>query len=171
MQPVSVSSFLDKPSGARMDLEIDELWDLEWVEPVIFLSHVKAKIEMMKLPHEINVHLVNAAARVELTCARCLSPFTYEVKVPSAQREFIYDLEARDIGEDEDVFYVDKKSHSIDLEPMISEELLLHFPVVSVCSEGCKGLCERCGVNRNKETCVCPPQDQVHHNPLHNLSL
>jgi len=38
---------------------------------------------------------------------------------------------------------------------LLRQEIILHFPVVSVCSKSCKGLCPVCGVDLNKENCSC----------------
>lgn len=46
----------------------------------------------------------------------------------------------------------------IDLEPVVSEEVILALPDYPVCSESCKGLCPRCGTNLNVESCQCEPE-------------
>jgi uncharacterized protein len=43
----------------------------------------------------------------------------------------------------------------LDLRSAIREELLIAAPSFVVCEPGCKGLCPRCGANRNLETCEC----------------
>jgi len=34
--------------------------------------------------------------------------------------------------------------------------VLLEVPMAPLCDADCKGLCPRCGANRNRETCGCP---------------
>ncbi len=43
----------------------------------------------------------------------------------------------------------------VDLTEMVSEKLLLSFPVSVLCKEDCKGICSGCGVNLNHEDCKC----------------
>lgn len=44
---------------------------------------------------------------------------------------------------------------TIDLDPVIIEQIILQIPMRIVCSESCKGLCPRCGANLNTSTCGC----------------
>ena len=46
---------------------------------------------------------------------------------------------------------------SIEIEwgEAVREELMLAGPRYVLCSEGCQGLCPRCGANRNQEPCGC----------------
>jgi uncharacterized protein len=43
----------------------------------------------------------------------------------------------------------------IDLRGVLREVVALALPVQPLCREGCRGLCPRCGVDRNVETCEC----------------
>jgi uncharacterized protein len=43
----------------------------------------------------------------------------------------------------------------IDLTPLIAEQVMLALPTRPLCAEDCKGLCEKCGVNLNREMCAC----------------
>lgn len=43
----------------------------------------------------------------------------------------------------------------LDMAPMIRDQLLLQLPLAPVCSENCKGLCNKCGVDLNKDSCDC----------------
>lgn len=42
---------------------------------------------------------------------------------------------------------------TIDLDPVVREQVLLALPVTVVCSEDCKGLCTVCGQNLNEQDC------------------
>lgn len=44
---------------------------------------------------------------------------------------------------------------TIDLDPILREQVLLALPMYVVCDEGCKGLCSRCGQNLNERECGC----------------
>jgi uncharacterized protein len=47
----------------------------------------------------------------------------------------------------------------IDIEPMLRDAVVLALPLTPVCSEGCKGLCARCGQNLNEGGCACRDDD------------
>jgi uncharacterized protein len=44
---------------------------------------------------------------------------------------------------------------SLLLEDVLREQVLLSLPVRTLCKPDCKGLCPRCGKNRNLEACSC----------------
>lgn len=52
---------------------------------------------------------------------------------------------------DEDVF----DGKTIDLDPIVREQVLLALPMNVVCREDCKGLCPVCGQNLNEKKCAC----------------
>ena len=41
------------------------------------------------------------------------------------------------------------------LEDVLREQVLLSLPVRTLCKPDCKGLCPRCGANRNLQPCSC----------------
>lgn len=43
----------------------------------------------------------------------------------------------------------------IDLRSLLREVVALAVPVQPLCREDCRGLCPRCGVDRNRESCAC----------------
>ena len=44
---------------------------------------------------------------------------------------------------------------SLLLEDVLREQVLLSLPVRTLCKPDCKGLCPRCGENRNSTACTC----------------
>jgi len=44
---------------------------------------------------------------------------------------------------------------TIDLDPIVREQVLLALPMNVVCSEDCRGLCVKCGQNLNEAKCAC----------------
>jgi uncharacterized protein len=98
------------------------------------------------------------AGQFEVPCARCIDP----VKSPLAAD---FDLIFRPIGADADApersitapeteigYY---QGDSLLLEDVLREQVLLSLPVRTLCKPDCKGLCPRCGKNRNLEACSC----------------
>jgi uncharacterized protein len=94
----------------------------------------------------------------EVPCARCVEP----VPTPLTGD---YDLIFRPLGADAgapersisavetEIGYYQKDS--LSLEDVLREQVLLSLPVRTLCKEDCKGLCPRCGENRNSQACSC----------------
>jgi uncharacterized protein len=95
---------------------------------------------------------------LELSCSRCLEPFTMPVHtsfdlryVPQTANAGVGELE---VGED-DLTTAYYEGESIDLEQLIREQLYLAVPMKPLCDEACKGLCPTCGNNLNAGPCDC----------------
>jgi len=96
--------------------------------------------------------------RFQVPCARCIEP----VEIPLAAE---FDLIFRPTGADADapersitaseteIGYYQKDS--LLLEDVLREQVLLSLPVRTLCKPDCKGLCPRCGANRNTQPCSC----------------
>ncbi len=83
-------------------------------------------------------------ASLRLTCSRCLEDF-----------EMRLDLEIEDFFSENapegDTYPIN--GETINLGPVIEEELLLAMPAKPLCEEGCRGLCATCGANLNETDC------------------
>jgi uncharacterized protein len=104
---------------------------------------------------------------VELACSRCLSRFRAPIREsfrlvlePAGARvpadpdgaaalanEGVY------LGEDAETGWF--RGHTVQLDRFVGEILSLALPMQPLCREACKGLCPRCGVDRNVESCNC----------------
>jgi DUF177 domain-containing protein len=96
--------------------------------------------------------------RFQVPCARCVEP----VEIPLATD---FDLIFRPTGADSEFpersitapeteigYY---QGDSLLLEDVLREQVLLSLPVKTLCKPDCKGLCPRCGENRNLHPCSC----------------
>jgi len=112
--------------------------------------------------------LVEGHARASLTapCGRCLTPVTIDVPadfeltfVPADEAVELDGPSERDVGRASFASQaVNEESYSgksIDLDPVVREQLLLAVPGYPVCNEECKGLCSVCGANLNERECGC----------------
>lgn len=119
-------------------------------------------------PIEVQVRLTRSGATVmvnsrveakaKATCVRCLEPFSltltahYPISLkpkPNSPPPEEVELNRQDLETD---FYVGEE---IDLTPVVQDQVLLAIPQKIVCREDCRGLCQRCGKNLNRETCQC----------------
>lgn len=88
-----------------------------------------------------------------LACRRCVVPVTVPLDetVTWLFRDGISAVEA----EAEEVYALPAKSRELDLRPAVREQVMLAVPEFVSCSEACRGLCPRCGANRNEVDCGC----------------
>ena len=98
------------------------------------------------------------AGTFEIPCARCVEPVgtALEGDFDLLFRPVAADTEApeRSITAPEtEIGYYQKDS--LSLEDVLREQVLLSLPVRTLCKPDCKGLCPRCGQNRNSQACSC----------------
>ncbi|MEK7171490.1 MAG: DUF177 domain-containing protein [Patescibacteria group bacterium] len=155
-----IGSLLSKHDGATINFTVDEEVDFGGESDLKLKGNLVFDVQFLKLPHEISVQISNLSAESSSVCSRCLKEIPCKILVPCVEREFIIDLPVRDLQEGEDAFSVNKDKNEIDLTDMVHEELLLHFPAIPLCSESCKGLCDKCGVDLNEESCLCKHDDK-----------
>lgn len=105
----------------------------------------------------------------ELTspCSRCVTEVKLKVSVPFSLNLVPKSRLPReaadndDAGEDAGSFELADANRevfdgkSIDLDPIIREQVLLALPMHALCREDCKGLCDLCGQNLNEKQCSC----------------
>jgi uncharacterized protein len=98
------------------------------------------------------------AGKFQVPCARCVEPVQISL---GADFDLIFRPAAADseapersitAPETEIGYYL---RDSLLLEDVLREQVLLSLPVRTLCKPDCKGLCPRCGVNRNSQTCSC----------------
>ena len=98
-------------------------------------------------------------ASVLIDCVKCLETEVHSFCIPiritlTKNKELVN--HSKDIN---DIIYVPCDSKNIDLGPILADIIELSKPMNPVCQEGCKGLCQICGVNRNKLLCSCEPEN------------
>jgi uncharacterized protein len=98
------------------------------------------------------------AARVQVECDRCLKP----VEIPVDSRfklEYVTaeDYEAQQAVEltQEDLDLSVFDGEVIDIDELVTEEILLAVPDHVLCNDDCKGICPVCGADQNSVDCGC----------------
>ena len=94
-----------------------------------------------------------AAFSLVMQCARCLEP----VKVPM-ELEIDQELDMKQSSKErlealDEQFYIN--GYNLDVDLLVGNEITLNLPMRVLCSEDCKGICNRCGTNLNRGTCDC----------------
>ena len=96
--------------------------------------------------------------KLENSCARCLEPIETEVSGKldlffHPMAEIARSEEHAISSDDADVGFYEEPG--LPLADVVREQLSLWLPMRELCREDCRGLCPRCGVNRNRERCDC----------------
>jgi uncharacterized protein len=100
----------------------------------------------------------NIAGAAEVDCTRCLQPINSPLEVNFdigfvEAENFTSEKEHEVRSDDLDTDILD--SNSIDLKEIAREQILLNIPEQIFCRTDCKGLCEKCGADRNLIDCKC----------------
>ena len=102
------------------------------------------------------------SAVVELECSRCLQPVEKTLDFPFeavfvTPENYTEEIETVLRGQDLEVSVF--AGNEIDLAELAREQILLNLPEQILCSEDCKGLCQKCGANLNLIDCNCKQQE------------
>ncbi len=89
------------------------------------------------------------AVTLEIPCDRCLEPVAVEIPL--------------EISRECDKSFADEESeqenlivgYNLDTEQLIYCEILVNWPMKTLCTEACKGICKKCGTNLNHSSCTC----------------
>ena len=97
-------------------------------------------------------------ARVQVECDRCLKlielPVDSSFKLEYVTQEDYQAQQAVELTEDDlDLTVFD--GEVIDIDALVTEEILLAVPDHILCKDDCKGICPRCGADRNSVDCGC----------------
>lgn len=119
-------------------------------------------VNPMPKPVAVRAEAVNTAGVVRLIikaeflysrpCDRCFSPSDKDMKL-----EFEHNLVLSLSGDSNDD-YIEVPDYTLDLDELVTTDILLEFPLKHLCKDDCKGLCQSCGANLNNGDCNCSKQ-------------
>jgi len=128
----------------------------DWQREAAFLQ-----LHILKTCENVSV---TGKAEVSLhpTCARCLVSFRHPLSIPVEITLVPHREKQAKEGEEvelveEDLNFAFYRGGTIDLADIVREFLLLAIPFRYLCSEKCRGICPKCGANRNEKQCDCRP--------------
>jgi uncharacterized protein len=108
-----------------------------------------------------------AAGWLDLACSRCLTRYRgpirerFRLVLEPAGGRVPADPEGAAALAHEGLYLADElesgwfRGSEIHLDRFVGELLALAVPVQPLCREDCRGLCPRCGIDRNRESCSC----------------
>jgi len=133
------------------EVQIDSfVFEGDIIKPV---SDVKVEGMATSDDNIINVQL-HISCELEFSCSRCLETFIYPIDIDIEER-FTNDSDL--INEKDDLIFV--KDDVLDVTEIVENSIISTLPIKRLCKEDCKGLCQSCGVNLNKENCNCNNDD------------
>jgi uncharacterized protein len=86
---------------------------------------------------------VQLAATGQAECVRCLTEFQQPLSIDFTDLWAFTPAQMTESG------LLMPETGKINLAPIVREEMLLSYPINTVCNEDCKGLCSVCGENLN----------------------
>ena len=168
---LAVDRLSDSPTG--FELEADPEWWSETCARVPELAGASREgFTLSGSAHRMGADVFlegTASGSVELTCGRCSRRYRHPLREPfrlvlepAAERvpadpEGAAALARNGICLSDEIEAGWFRGSAIDLGPYFRELLALALPVQPLCREDCRGLCPRCGVDRNVESCGCTP--------------
>jgi uncharacterized protein len=102
-------------------------------------------------------------ANVLMDCARCLEPVHQSVVQSFALVLRLVrggEVSGPEAESGDDFIVLPEHTEEFDLLPIVRERIILALPLKPLCREDCRGLCPRCGANRNTESCDCTDERQ-----------
>lgn len=152
MLTIKIADLLGQPVGTQENYKIDTEASFDEADFKL-KDKIKFDVNLIHIEGGIAAVVLDFKTKVELICNKCLRKFRYIVEIPQAERQFLLKiLEEKDPNEN---FLIDKNKLEVDLKEMIRQEIILHFPIIPLCSKSCKGLCAKCGTDLNKKKCCC----------------
>lgn len=99
---------------------------------------------------------------IETNCSRCLEPVKRhleiafdDVFVDASEETTVSETELEEVDLNESLVLDGK----VDMADVIREQIVLAAPEQVYCNDDCKGLCPKCGENRNLIDCSCADDD------------
>ena len=96
-------------------------------------------------------------AEFAVCCARCLGPALVRLEQQELRLTYL-PPKGTEAAADEDLDTYVHDGQTIDLEPMVREQLVLAIPITPLCRADCRGICTGCGAELNTEPCGCPKE-------------
>ena len=127
------------------------------------LFRIASPIELAVQFHRPGTQVImegSCSMTLELACVRCLKEFAWPLEVrfryifwPKSKESQVEEKEL--CAEEIEVMYYNKEGETVDLRPLLAEQIYLNVPQYPRCQDSCKGLCWQCGTNLNEQVCSC----------------
>ena len=151
------------PAGSHY--EIQRIKGLDTPREFVVLGPVRAHCVLTRKGDcQVELH-GRLQMTVELVCDRCLCSYGHAVDI---ELHLLFEVEATDSWRVKELEYripdldtVLLDEPELDLDDILRQQVDLALPMKKLCSDACKGICSRCGANRNQAPCGCPDTPTV----------
>jgi len=155
-----------KDSGYHLSCSKSKEWISEIFNDIedrefTFTDDIKIQMDFFRSGKSIVISGLIATG-IKMSCIRCLSDFDYHLEAefhytlcPSDEKELAPEMEINR----NDLDMLCYQGDSIDIPPLIREQILLTIPSSPLCRESCEGICSRCGSNLNQDLCQCDREE------------
>lgn len=147
---IDVTDVLEE-AGSRTHLALDER--VEGLESQLSRVDDTDPLHLDLLIESVEEGLLvrgRITGRFATTCRRCLADAREDFGIEVAE---VF-RPSGDVWEEGYVI----RDRSIDLRPLVNDNVMLGMPLNPLCRSDCKGLCPRCGATLNAGPCSCPPE-------------
>lgn len=134
----------------QIDLEVQEITGVFETYRIVRKEPVKftfSNIGAGKALVEGNISLV-----LMMNCDRCLQEVEQTFDISFSREVLAPNGETEEDSEDEQNFM---EGYHLNIEDLISSEILIDWPMKVLCKEDCKGICRQCGKDLNTGECGC----------------
>jgi uncharacterized protein len=157
---IDVADLSNSPKHISVRIPADEIGLDE--DNVRLINEVEFAADAVRNEAEIDVK-GRISYKAEIDCTRCLNPIAHDGKIEFdinyvTPEHFGLEKEHEIQGTDleTDVLEGDR----IDVRQVVREQVLLDLPEQIFCREDCKGICPKCGADRNLIDCKCE-EDEI----------
>lgn len=131
------------PIRYELDLSGIKWWGGKpFQSPAVVSGTVQNKLGIVTINYSVE-------AVLSAVCDRCLK---------AEEKKIIYHFEHGIVlslnGDDNDEYIV-VEDGILNLDELVSADIVLELPIKALCKEECKGLCPKCGTNLNETSCGC----------------
>lgn len=166
---INLTKFVDSSKSVlKFSDEINRIDD-PILEDYGIIFPVKVSGEIYKVDGEFQLYL-NGDFTYTSQCDRCLIETKKDMSFKSTGKLKKDSGNANDSEESDEVIYYN--DDELDLREYIWNQIVSSLPMKNLCSDECKGLCPKCGVDLNKEKCQCDTSNvDLRFEKLRELSL
>ncbi|MGM0395822.1 MAG: YceD family protein [Bacillota bacterium] len=150
---IDLSDFLDsgnQVTSYTFDISKDQLPE-EDLSSIVDTIHVE--VNFYKVHGEIIMD-INGSYVYQAPCDRCLTVSTSNIEFKGSGK-LVKEEAGNNVEDEESYEIIYYRDVSVDLTDYIWSQITSSLPMKFLCSEDCKGLCQKCGKNLNEGTCDC----------------
>lgn len=136
-------------ASREYDLDLSKL-ELDGCFP--FISPVKVKAKAVNVTGVVSLN-IETEFDYKRPCDRCFTDVTSHICY-SFRHKLLESLE-EEYNDD----YIETPDAIVDLDELVTSDIILELPHKYLCREDCQGLCKICGNNLNTGECGCDRTD------------